>query len=216
VERRAPRASLSIVRPEEVTTSDILGDTRTATAAAWTADGNVHLAASDAGRPVVITAQGEYAVDVPTPALLSSLVGPPGGRILWMAAGLDANKHVFVVAGRTGSSATTSFLLPVSPLIDAPPDLADAGTVIGAPMLVVRPGGTRLLWPSRGNDLDEIRWRPVDEAGLPAAASRSALVCPAGHRLISADATGSGDHLIVAAACARAGRADVHVAIVKE
>jgi hypothetical protein len=209
VERRGAPSILSILRGATTSDSDFLGDTRTATAAAWRGDGTVIVAASDAGRPLVITPASEHIVDVPTPATLSSLLVPEKGNVEWVAAGLDGCRRLFVVATTIHSSPTRSFFLPVAPLVDAPPDLADVGAVLGLPLLLPRSTGVSLVWPARVGGVDQLRVRELTDGGAAAAPSAHLLSCPDGAKALAADAVELRGGVVTVMSCAQGGRADV-------
>jgi hypothetical protein len=210
-ERSEANTELAIVRPEEVTSSEILGDSRFATAVAWRDDGGALVAASDAGRPVVIETAIESQIDVPTPAALTGLAMGSEGD--WFAAGVDAGRRLFVVA-RAAQRAAQTYFQAVAPLVDAPADLADVGAIVGAPRLVRVGALTALLWPARIGKTDAVRVRALDGDGRAARASSPALSCKKGERALGLDAAELGGSVIVVALCASDSRADVRSAIV--
>lgn len=211
-ELRAGTVTFSIIRGDGVTDSEVLGETRTATAISWKDDGGAVIAAAEAGRPLVVEPTGESPIDVPTPAVVSSVIAPPDGRAAWIGAGVDGGKRLFTVAAAVSRLPTRSFILPIAPLVDAPADLADAGKIVGLPSLVVRSDGVALVWPARVARRDELRVRALADDGLPTAASSTALACAAGEKILASDAIAlPGGGVLVAATCAARGRANVRV-----
>lgn len=220
--RRAPESMpeapgvvvVSILRgPGKVSESDLLGDSRSATAVGWRADGAAFVAASDAGRPFVVGPDGESPIEVPTPAYVSSLVPEHGPGRGFAAAGLDGSGHVFLVTGSAGAPPIKRFMPAESPLMQAPPEVTDAGAPAGAPLLLPVGEGLVLAWPARRDeDTVELRARRLgwgDVAGRPSVALAA---CPAGSRLLAWDVAPAGEALVAAFTCAARGRADVHVA----
>ncbi|MBI4512361.1 MAG: hypothetical protein HY698_22205 [Deltaproteobacteria bacterium] len=200
---------LSIVSEGQVTEHLQVGDHLVATSITWPGDGAAIMAGHDDGHPFVMGSAGQYVLDLPLAARISSVLSPASNSPAWLAAGIDADGGLLVVnrqaANRRGG------LVPV-PIIGKTPVVQGFEAEpkpIGRPMLLQGASSPWLAWPTHDHGRDGMRILRISPGGSPASPSQPAVSCPERAHLFGHDAAVLPSAIVVAIACERGGRASV-------